>query len=82
MGKLKVRKEIAEQVKSKLKTQKNDIFNTDFAENPQNQDEKSQNQQVTGKLGASKNIFARGDFDEYNTYWWLYRWTYNTFIKT
>ena len=58
MGKLKVRKEIAEQVKNKLKTQKNDIFNTDFAE-------KTQNQQVTSKLQANKNLFHRGQFDAY-----------------
>ena len=65
MAKIKVRKDVAEQVISKLKpaenglkTPKNSIFNVDFAEN-------TQNQQVTSKLEANKNIFARGDFDEY-----------------
>ena len=60
MGKLKVRKEIAEQVKSKLKTQKNDIFNTDFAEKTQNLDLNSQNQQVTIKLEPTIGQTADG----------------------
>ena len=65
MAKIKVRKEIAEQVISKLKpsenglkTPKNGLFNTDFAQN-------RQNKQVTSKLQANKNIFSRGDFDDY-----------------
>ena len=65
MGKIKVRKAVLEQMTSKLKpsengleTSKNDIFNTDFAQN-------RQNQQITSKLQANKNIFARGDFDDY-----------------
>ena len=65
MGKIIVRKDVAEQITGKLKTSenglkisKNDIFNTEFTEN-------LQNQQVTSKLQANENIFARGDFDEY-----------------
>lgn len=53
MQKIKIKKNVAEQIISKLKPLKNDlkpaensIFNTDFAEN-------KQNQQVTGKLGAT-----------------------------
>ena len=72
MQKIKVRKDVAEQITSKLKTPensiktaKNDVFNTDFAENLQNQDEISEEKQVTSKLQANKNIFVRGDFDEY-----------------
>ena len=72
MQKIKVRKDVAEQVISKLKTPensiktaKNDVFKTEFAENLQNQDVKSEEKQVTSKLQANKNIFTRGDFDEY-----------------
>ena len=53
MAKIKVRKDVAEQVISKLKpaenglkTPKNSIFNVDFAEN-------TQNQQVTSTLEAN-----------------------------
>ena len=60
MGKLKVRKEIAEQVKSKLETQKNDIFNTGFAEKTQILDLNSQNQQVTIKLEPTIGQTADG----------------------
>ena len=72
MGKIKVRKDVAEQMTSKLQSNKtleksvdnaekmaeNDIFNADFAQN-------RKNQQVTSKLQSNKNIFSRGDFDDY-----------------
>ena len=72
MQKIKVRKDIYKQITSKLKSDdkheksadntekmpENDIFNTDFAE-------KVQNKQVTSKLQTNKNIFSRGDFDDY-----------------
>ena len=60
MGKLKVRKDVVEQIKSKLKpsengleTSKKDIFLSNFAEN-------KQNQQVTSKLQATIGQTADG----------------------
>lgn len=67
MEKIKVRKEVANQVISKLKpsenglkTPKNDIFNTNFAENMQNLDFNSQNHQVTVKLPSTIGQTADG----------------------
>ena len=67
MQKIKVRKDVAEQITSKLKTPensiktaKNDVFNTDFAENLQNQAVKSENKQVTIKLEPNYGQTADG----------------------
>lgn len=65
MSKIKVRKDIAEQMTSKLKTLKNEDIKPEFAEKLQKSALNSQNEQMTSKLQASKNIFCRGDFDEY-----------------
>jgi hypothetical protein len=65
MAKIKVRKDVAEQMTSKLKTLKNENIKPEFAEKLQKSALNSQNEQITGKLQASKNIFYRGDFDEY-----------------
>ena len=72
MGKIKVEKDVFDYMKSKLqsnetleksvdnagKMAENDIFNANFAGN-------KQNKQIKSKLQANKNIFTRGDFDEY-----------------
>lgn len=61
MQKIKVRKDVVEQITSKLKTPensikktKNDVFNTDFAENLQNSDLKQAKKQITSKLRANE----------------------------
>lgn len=65
MAKIKVRKDIVKQITDKLKTLKNENIKPEFAEKPQKSALYSQNEQITSKLKASKNIFRRGDFDEY-----------------
>lgn len=65
MAKIKVRKDVAEQMTSKLKTLKNDNIKAEFAEKLQKSALNSQNEQITSKLQTNKNIFTRGDFDEY-----------------
>lgn len=67
MQKIKVRKDVAEQVISKLKTPensiktaKNDVFNTNFAEKLQKQAVKSENKQVTIKLEPNYGQTADG----------------------
>ena len=82
MKKIKVHKDVFDYIIDKLqasnkleksaanteKMPENDIINTDFAEKVQNKAEKTKNKQITGKLEASKNIFSRGDFDEYKRF--------------
>lgn len=65
MQKMKVQKSVIKQMKSKIKTPKNDIINAEFAENLQNQSDKPEEKQITSKLQANKNIFKRGDLDDY-----------------
>ena len=65
MAKIKVRKDIVKQITDKLKTLKNETIKPEFAEKPQKSALYSQNEQITSKLQANKNVFSRGDFDEY-----------------
>lgn len=65
MAKVRVRKDIVEQMTVKLKTLKNENIKPEFAEKLQKAALNSQNKQITGKLQANKNIFSRGDFEEY-----------------
>ena len=62
---LKVKKEVAEQIKGKLKEPENSIFDMNFVEKLQNKAEKAPKTDIFSKLEANKDIFARGDFDEY-----------------
>ena len=58
MAKIKVRKDVMEQIVSKLKTPKNGLERA-------NSVKKVTNFNDTSKLQANKNVFSRGDFDEY-----------------
>lgn len=60
MAKVRVRKDIAEQMTSKLKTPKKGPESANSVKKLTNFDN-------SGKLQASKNIFSRGDFDEYKS---------------
>ena len=67
MAKIKVRKDIAEQMTSKLKTLKNENIKPEFAEKLQKSALNSKNEQITGKLQANeiieKTLFSI-DWDE------------------
>ena len=65
MAKVRVRKDIAEQMTVKLKTPKIEIIKPKFAEKLQKSTLNSQNKQITSKLQSNKNLFSRGDFDDY-----------------
>ena len=65
MAKIKVRKDVMEQITSKLKTLKNENIKPEFVEKLQKSALNSQNEQITGKLQANKNLFHRGQFDAY-----------------
>ena len=72
MGKIKVHKDVFDYMIGKLqasnKLEKSAANSEKMPENDkkvQNKAEKTENKQITGKLEASKNIFSRGDFDEY-----------------
>lgn len=56
MAKLVIKKNIAEEIKKKLKTHKNDDIMPEFAENLQKSDLYSENKQVSVKLQSNKNI--------------------------
>lgn len=58
MAKIKVRKDVAEQMESKLKTPKKGLESANSVKNLTNFDN-------TGKLQANKNLFHRGQFDAY-----------------
>ena len=75
MAKIKVRKDVAEQMTSKLKTLKNEDIKPEFAEKLQKSALKSQNEQITSKLQANKNIFTRGDLEKSHKY--IRRWKMN-----
>lgn len=65
MQKLRVQKSVVEQMTGKLKTSEKADKSADFAENLQNSALYSPKKQIMSKLQANKNIFTRGDFDEY-----------------
>ena len=56
MAKIKIRKDVMEQMVSKLKTPKNENIKPEFAEKLQKSALKSQNEQITSKLQANENI--------------------------
>ena len=58
MAKMMVKKDVFEQVTSKLKATENQDKTPEY-------DGKSAVEAENSKLGASKNIFSRGDFDDY-----------------
>ena len=61
MGKLVIKKSVANQITSKLKTHKNDDITPEFAENLQKSDLFSENKQVSVKLQSNKNIGVTPD---------------------
>lgn len=71
MAKIVIEKSVAEEIKKKLesykqvKNEKNAYESGDFVEKMQNLTLTEENEQKLNKLQASKNIFTRGDFDEY-----------------
>jgi hypothetical protein len=65
MAKIKVRKDVMNQMTGKLKTLKNENIKPEFVEKLQKSALNSQNKQITSKLQANKNLFSRGDFDDY-----------------
>ena len=58
MAKVRIRKDIAEQITGKLKTLKKGLESANSVQNVTNFDN-------TSKLQANKNVFSRGDFEEY-----------------
>ena len=74
MGKLVVKKSVAEEIKRNLasyqhvKNEKNAYESGDFVEKMQNLALTEENEQNLVKLQESKNLFYRGQFDEYKIF--------------
>ena len=64
MAKIKVRKDVMEQMVNKLKTPKNENIKPEFAEKLQKSALNSQNEQMTSKLQANKNVDLLDRVDE------------------
>ena len=67
MANVRVKKDVVEQMTVKLKSPKIEDIKPEFAEKIQKSALNSQNKQITSKLQSNKNIFTRGDFDEYKS---------------